>query len=385
MNKSIYFLFVLFSICFSNLFGQGFERYKQLIDTTIASQYLGFEKKISITVPIEWQKDDERKFPLIVVFDKQNKRSHNYILNTIDYLTSNEQMPSAIIVSVESEQKYRFLETQYKISSEKGLAEENEKFLFEELIPFAENEYKAASFRLFIGHSRYGYFTSSLLCSKTNELNAVISISPFFEQKNINLVDSIQTLASQKFSSRKYYRFGIGNDFPKDFFKMDSVVKKFTNPTLDAKGFFFEEAAHNVTPGLTIAVSLYEIFENWSKTQSKYISNDQKDLKIINSLEEEIIANYGSRLEFSLGILNGKGWYFYNEKEYEKAIEAWQLLMKYYPNFSEGYLYIMYAQVQLNEDISKTIKKFNLSLAKSNMYSKKEKNELVEEVENLEQ
>ena len=61
-------------------------------------------------------------------------------------------------------------------------------------------------------------------------------------------------------------------------------------------------------------------------------------------------------MEFSLGILNGKGWYFYNEKEYEKAIEAWKILIDSYPNFSEGYLYIMDAQIQLNQDISETVK-----------------------------
>ena len=91
-------------------------------------------------------KEVRNKFPLIIVFDRQNKRSNHYILNTIDYLTSNEQIPSSIVISIESEQRYRYLETQYKISDPKGLAQENEKFIFEQLIPLAEREYKASSF-----------------------------------------------------------------------------------------------------------------------------------------------------------------------------------------------------------------------------------------------
>ena len=51
-------------------------------------------------------------------------------------------MPSAIIISVASEQMYRFLETLYKVSSQKGLVKENENFLFDERIPFAENTIK---------------------------------------------------------------------------------------------------------------------------------------------------------------------------------------------------------------------------------------------------
>lgn len=382
MKKTIYALLLI--IFFSNtLFGQDYERYKKLLDTTITSKHLGFDKNISITVPFEWQKELNQDFPLIIVFDKQNQRSHNFILNTIDYLTSNEQMPSSIIISVESEQNYRYFETLHKATSEKGLAEENEEFIFDELIPLAEKHFDASTFRIFIGHSRYGYFTSSLFISRINELNGVISLSPFFIQTNVDLTDSIQTIENQTFSSHKYYRFGIGNDYPSDFLKMDSVIKQLNNSELNAKGFLFKEADHNVTPGLTIGISLYEIFEDWAKIQSKYISNDQEDLSIISVLEDEIAAIYGNRIEFSLGILNGKGWYFYNEEEYDKAIEAWGLLMQSYPNFSEGYLYIMDAQVQLNQDISETVQKFNESLATSDIYSKTEKNELMKEIEGL--
>jgi enterochelin esterase-like enzyme len=383
MIRQIIILVLILGLLTPSLFGQSYERYKTLVDTTITSKHLGFNKNISITVPFEWQKELNRNFPLIIIFDHQNQRSHNYILNTIDYLTSNEQMPSSIIVSIESEQQYRYLETLHKASSKDGLALENEKFIFEELIPLVENNYNASSFRLFIGHSRYGYFTTSLLFSRIHELNGVISLSPFFTQKNVDLTDSISKLKNQEFNSRKYYYFGIGNDYPNDFIKMDSVTKEQNNKLLNAKGFHFKEADHNATPGLTIGISLYEIFEDWSNIQSKYFSNEQKELNSINSLEKEILSNYGSRLEFSLGILNGKGWSFYNERQFEKAIEAWEILMRSYPNFSEGYLYILDAQIQLKKDISQTVERFNDSLAKSNIYSEKEKNELLQELANI--
>lgn len=366
-----------------NLFGQNYERYKTIVDTTITSKHLGFNKNITITVPFEWQKELNRDFPLIIIFDRQNQRSHNYILNTIDYLTSNEQMPSSILVSIESEQQYRYKETLHKATSKDGLAIENEKFLFEELIPLVESNYNASSFRLFIGHSRYGYFTTSLLHSRINELNAVISLSPFFTQKNVDLTDSIGHLNNQKLKSHKYYYFGIGNDYPSEFFKMDSTIKELNNKQLHTKGFLFKEADHNVTPGITIGISLYEIFEDWSYIQSKYFSNEQTELNIIDTLEKEILSNYGNRLEFSLGILNGKGWFFYNEGQFEKAIEAWEILIKSYPNFSEAYLYIIDAQIQIHKDYSLTVNRFKDSLSKSNIYSEKEKDELLEEFENM--
>ena len=375
IKRCFAFLFISTLVTFST-FAQNYERYKSLTDTTINSKNLGFRKKISIVVPIEWQKNTKNKFPLLIVFDKQNQRSNNYILHTIDYLTSNEQIPSSVIISVASEQRYRYLETQYKVSDPRGLALENEKFVFEELIPFAEKHYNASSFRLLIGHSRYGYFTTSLFTTRNNDLNAIISMSPFVNQEKIDLTDSIRQLNKRSFQHKKYYRFGIGNDYPEDFMKLDSATKKIKNPHLDIKGSIFKEAEHNATPGLLINTALYEIFEDWSAIQSKYISNKQKDLTIKSSLEEEIVSIYGDKINFSLGILNGKGWFFYNDKQYEKAIMAWKILIDSYPNFSEAYVYITKAQIQLKQNYLATRIEFRRSLAKSEFYTAQEKKDL---------
>ena len=267
----------------------------------------------------------------------------------------------------------------HKASDKNGLALENDAFIFKELIPLAEKHFKASSFRLFIGHSRYGYYSTSLFCSKTNHLNAVIAISPFFKQQNVSLYDSIIDLNNEKVNFKKYYRFAIGNDYPDDFIKMDSTLKQLSNENTNAKGSFYEQAVHNVTPGLSIAVALYEIFEDWSKIQSKYISNDQKEISIVENLQLEIEQIYGIDLAFSLGNLNGKGWYFYNEGQYGKAIEAWELLLKTYPNYSEAILYIMDAQLQLKKERQPTFERFKKSLAKTTIYTDIEKDELLEE------
>ena len=93
-----------------------------------------------------------------------------------------------------------------------------------------------------------------------------------------------------------------------------------------------------------------------------------------------MINHYGNNLDFSLGVLNGKGWSFYNEQEYLKAIKVWNELINQYPSFSEAYLYIIDAQQQLKLDISKTKIKFKESLQLSQYYSQEEKKELLSEL-----
>lgn len=209
-------------------------------------------------------------------------------------------------------------------------------------------------------------------------------MSPFFFQEKVDLTKMISKLDQRTYRAKKYYRFAIGNDYPEDFHKMDSVLKKrIANPLLNIKGSRFKEADHNTTPGLLINTALYEIFEDWSAIQSKYISNQQKDLAIKPSLDQKVLANYGVKLNFSIGILNGKGWYFYNEKQYAKAIDAWQIMMNTYPNFSEGYLYMLKAQIQLKQNLTETVEKFRKSLANSQFYSADEKKDLETELQEI--
>lgn len=368
-----------------NSSAQEYERYKMLLDTTIASKHLGYNRDITVTVPVEWQQNIDKDFPVVVVFDRQNPRSHSYIINTIDYLTSNEQMPACVIIGIASDQEHRYKETLPLATSEDGLAEANEAFLFEELLPLAEKQFKASKFRLFIGHSRYGYFTTAILLSRGNALNGVISLSPFFQEKNVNLVDSIAMVLGTERSTTLYYRFGIGNDYPNQFEAMESVMQTNKNNHFNMDGILFKDADHNVTPGLIIAPALYDVFEYWSVQQTTYMRSTKsgQTAAAVQELSKNIEAHYGQPLGFSLGVLNGKGWEYFGEQRYKQAIEAWNVLLKHYPNFSEAYLYIIEAQLALSEDTTVTAVKFRKSLSTSTFFNEEYKAELLEELQRL--
>jgi tetratricopeptide (TPR) repeat protein len=80
--------------------------------------------------------------------------------------------------------------------------------------------------------------------------------------------------------------------------------------------------------------------------------------------------------------LNGKGWSYFNEQKYEKAITVWEELLEEYPSFSEGYLFIAEAQKELKQSYESTLAKFKTSLARSTFYTEDERTELLEELRN---
>ena len=375
-------LIIIFLLFANYILSQNYESYKKLADTTISSSYLGYPKNISVIVPKDWQQNIEKEYPLILIFDRQNKRSNQFTINTIEYLTINDQMPASIIVSIDSEQIKRTKETLHKKTNLEGMAEENELFIFDELIPFIEKNYKANKFRVFIGHSRYGYLTTYLFEKRLHQLNAVISLSPFFTtQKNMNLTESILNVNSYKGKQTKYYRYGIGNDFPKEFEIMEQSLKLIDHKLINVKGVLFPEAYHNTTPGLIIPAALYEVFEYWSKQVNLFFDISNKNLNQLEIASENIENHYGIKLRPSIGILNGKGWEFYNDKQYEKAITIWEILLTEYPNYSEGYLNIIWAQEELKLDTKQTKEKLIKNLNQSEFYTNSEKKEILKEIE----
>jgi hypothetical protein len=381
-------ILVVFALAFlTNTYGQTYERYKHLVDTTIRSTNLEYNKKLSITVPLEFQKDIDFNFPLIILFDHHLERMQGYTLHTIDYLTSTLSMPPSVIISVASgEGINRRHETNLTISDAQAFGAQNEQFIFNELIPFAQEQLNTSRFILLIGHSRYGYFTTHLLSERLTDLNAVISMSPFFVQKNVNLVDSLAArLQTTSLPHHVYYRFAIGNDYPDDFELMESAMSKgqLQHTQFNIKGVLFKEAYHNGTPGLIIAASLYDIFEYWAKNQNEYFPYGKDNISILPQLQDSIYEHYGEYLPFSMTALNGKGWEFFGEKQYVKAIKIWKVLLEQYPNLAEFYLYIASAQKELKQPYDDTLDKFLRLLKASILYSADEKAELFQELEKL--
>ena len=254
-------------------------------------------------------------------------------------------------------------------------------------MPFLKSNYKTNGFNTLIGHSRYGFFTTYLMTKRPNEINAVISLSPYFDRKNLNLVDSVKNnLINKKLPQQLYYRFCVGNDHPEDFKAMQNMLQsennnKNFNKKFNIKGSNFPQAKHTATPGIMVGQALYEIFEFWSEQQNKYGNKQKKTLESFESLNLNVKQHYGTSLSFGMGVMNSEGWYFFGEKKYEKAIEIWKLTLEMYPNFSEIHLQIAKTQKMLKIPLSKSLKDFEVNLSKSTFYTTVEKQELLLELE----
>ncbi len=386
--KSVFFLGCLFLSILT--FGQTESEYYQAPkDTTLPSKFLNEKRNLTIILPRTFNKAKATKFPLIVVFDRQNKRIFRQTFEAINYLVSFDEMPEAVIIGISTENNQKRLrETSLKSSMANANGENLIRFLYDELLPWAEAELNCGSNRIFIGHSRFGYFSSYLLTKKLTSLTGVISLSPFFKEPGVHVVDSLkERLSATHLDHTVYYRFITGDSITdtKDYALMQSFLTQ-AKPVrnFDWKGTAFYNAKHMAVPGLGVMPSLLEIFDFWSDETTKILQSQQPfTQETYQRFILKMKTHYGDDLGIGLAGLNGIGYKFYNIQKYGHARAAWKILLQEYPEFTDAYISIAksYAKEGNKAAALQSYKQAGLGLSNNSFYSEEQKRELMTEID----
>ena len=301
-------------------------------------------------------------------------------------------MPECVIVGVTTDDNKRTLETLLSASSKNGYGEKNGNFIFDELIPFVKKEYNVNDCKVLIGHSRYGYLTSYLLSKYLSDLTAVISCSPFFLEPNVNLVDSLKSkLLKEPLKHPFYYRIIYGDTATET--NQLAVMKNFLNEVnliqyFNWKDLAFPKANHMAVPGLGVMPSLLDIFDFWSN-ESKKVLSDEKEIDFNKteyaSFLQKMATHYGDKIGLGLNDLNGIGYKYYRDKKYSEARKTWNILLEEFPTFSYAYLSIGKSYLKENDkqNAVKFFEKAKQSLVNNSFYTATEKEEILQEIEEL--
>ncbi len=168
MKKSILLIFVL--LLSSTI-------YSQIIDQEIESTKLGETRHIKIQLPRGYEKNTEQRYPLFIVFD--GDYLFDPVAGNVKYYSYWEDIPEAIIVGID-QSRTRDYDTMY--SEENYLPIESGANFFEfigfELLPFIEENYRTANFRIAVGHGKTANFINYYLFKNDPLFKAYICISP---------------------------------------------------------------------------------------------------------------------------------------------------------------------------------------------------------------
>lgn len=230
-----------------------------------------------------------------------------------------------------------------------------------------------------------------MISKHLTNLTAVISCSPFFLEPNVNLVDSFKRkILKEPLKHPFYYRIIYGDTATET--NELALMKNFLNKAnlsqyFNWKDLAFPNANHNSVPGLGVMPSLLEIFDYWS-TESKKVLTESKIY--FNKIEygsflQKMATHYGDKIGLGVNDLNGIGYKYYREKKYSEARKTWNILLEEFPTFSYAYLSIGKSYMKENDkqNAVKFFEKAKQNLTNNSFYSDTEKEEILEEVEEL--
>jgi predicted alpha/beta superfamily hydrolase len=349
----------LLIINFTSAICQDFNAYEKPASLKLFSAALKDTQTVSLVLPKEKKMGKLNTYPVIFLFDSQNVISYQNNLQTINTLTLLGEMPPCIVVglALSNSKNMRSRLTLPNYRGATGLADNYLSFLIDEVFPLLQQQYQAANFKLFIGHSRTAIFSLYAVSKRPQDINGIIASSASYfdfgqsKEKEMFLqgVDTIKKLGRNVFCY-----FSVGDSAGGDaghyasVKSLDSFMRKTKLPSnFRWKSFFHNGASHSFTPTLTVAPALNDIFNKQSQALFVITKRPFKvDTSILFSYIDKEFLNissfYGYTVLPDFRFYNSIASYYKNNSlatEQERlalALAAWERGLRTLP-FAEAY------------------------------------------------
>lgn len=316
MKKSLVLLLAFF--CISS-FGQRSR-------DTIFSQKLNADRTFTVSLPLSYGKEKNRKYPLLLLFDGE------YLLDAFDgafaYGNYWDDLPEVIIVGIDMA-KGGQREADTTLDQE-GLPTETGAQFFEfvgaELIPALEKKYRIAPFRIVAGHDLTAGFLNLWLYKDDPLFSAYISLSPEFgEQMRERIPTMLMTIKKPIY----YFLASADGDLTNDLQNIqivDTNIKTVKNDNLHYRYEEYLGATHYSMVLHAIPDALYHIFGPYQpistkEFQEKIVTLPGGYVEYLTKKYETVRKSYGMDMPIRIGDF--------------KAIEAAILKNKTYDDFEK--------------------------------------------------
>ncbi len=300
--------------------------YAQRSRDTLFSEKLNADRTFTVSLPLSYGKDKNRKYPLLLLFDGE------YLLDAFDgafaYGNYWDDLPEVIIVGLDmNKDSQREADTTL---DQEGLPTETGAHFFEfvgaELIPALEKKYRIAPFRIIAGHDLTAGFLNLWLYKDDPLFSAYISLSPEFgEQMRERIPTMLMTLKKPIY----YFLASADGDLPNDLQNIQTVDTNIKTVKNDNLHYRYEEylgASHYSMVLHAIPDALYHIFGPYQpistkEFQEKIVTMPGGYVEYLTKKYETVRKSYGMDMPIRIGDF--------------KAIEAAILKNKTYDDFEK--------------------------------------------------
>lgn len=334
--KSIVIFITVLIFCFQSSFGQDteFSSYQTKSVLQVQDSINNENYNIQVFLPKDYSTD--KKYPVIYFFDANNSLLTNFYIPTIDALAYYNNIPKAILVGVNQNDR----------SKELGILKATESKTFLNFVRTAlkntiDKKYSTIGYNSYIGHSLGGQLLSYGFINYPQDFYSIITFSPALlypdnrEIFNSEIITPLNAKLKQ-IEENTYFYCAVGNSgfqdsqFIKGVKEVENVFKNSDSTSLNYKFDYLENYTHAITPNGGLSNGLLFIFKDWIFTEDlamKILMENKVDgLEALNERLSVIKRKYNKKqIPLPETVYNNLYGNYFQKKEFKKAIEVLQL------------------------------------------------------------
>ncbi len=299
---------------------------------TMTSKILKGEVRVLISVP-EGYNAGSSKYPVLYDMGSFN---FTYDCGTVEMLANQIYIPNMIVVGVPGIQG-GYVPTPFEERGEEPAAADlSIKFLWEELIPFVEKNFRTNSFRILHGHSVGGLFTMYTLFNYPDLFTAYIAGSPWFQRNDQYWLKNIEKMAKVRKVDDKFLFMTVGKEEAEITLDTFKELEKWMNEN-PITGLTWKSAWVEGTHGSMVGRNIYDglqfIFSGWRLPGEALRNVDLGEIKKYVKIRSAKWTKYGFDESAILPerMINRLGYFLLGREEYKKAVEVFSYNIERFP------------------------------------------------------
>lgn len=307
------------------------------------SAVLNEDRAISVHLPSDYAKSED-KYPVLYVLDGETL--FEPVAGDVEWLQYVLRTPGMIVVGISNTHRIHDFTTSWTSSTPPGPyqglvtaaggADNFLRFIQEELIPQIERKYRAAPFRILVGHSLGGLFAMHAFASAPSLFNATIAISPALSWNGEEVTRQLtaETSSSQRAPRALYMCVaGEGGDTLSSFQKLEEALRVFAPASLRWQTHIYADEDHGTVVVPAAQAGLQFVFHDWRLPSVV----TQQGMDSIERYYASLSHEYGYTIPPPETQINALGYFALQAKDTKSALRIFELGVKLYPRSANVY------------------------------------------------
>lgn len=332
----------------------------QEITEKFHSDKLGADREITIITPESYDKEKDKKYPLVLVLDG------DYLTDPVSgifsYTSYWDDLPEVIIVGI-SQGDTREDDTAF--DKESGFPVEQGAQFFDfigtELMPHLEKKYRLAPFKAIAGHDMTAGFLNAFMFKDKPLFSAYIAMSPELgADMEVKIAERLGGINKQVL----FYLATSDSDaakFRKKIKTLDEGIRAKNNPQVKYKFDEFKGASHYALAAMAIPQAIYHVFGDFQpisniEYQSKIVTLPSGYVKYLQDKYKNMEAEMGAKVKVRLNDIQAIEAAIIKNGVFDELKDLAELADKNYPKtiLPEYYKGLFYEKTGDNKRAKKT-------------------------------